>query len=402
MRTAMMSGVSWRIVLTGPLLLALALAVACSSKSSTPPVPTSARASTQSPASTQAPTSTATPAGTSLTGLSLVYVDTSKGQGGEVYVAAYDGANPRRVTTLAKGTFILDVRGNTLVAGLQKELDLVDLKTGAVRTVQSASTISFGNFVDDKTFVFTTRSSCGPPDGNSVTLTKLDTTTLQQTEVARPASTNLGIAGIGPTQGLVALVLRGCDVGVSSIPIYNLADGKLASTITTRGCGQAGVAVAAKKALVALRACTEPPEHANNDYILIDYAPATPVSRDIKLPTGQTNDRNFIFRPGQAQAALGGQMPGTPGPGTNIVSTGLWLVDLNSGAFSNLTAGDGPEQWPIAWSPDGRYILAATTRAQGNCDYRYVDATTKEEKPIAKDFTFCGTNGDVLGWTAIK
>ena len=135
---------------------------------------------------------------------------------------------------------------------------------------------------------------------------------------------------------------------------------------------------------------------------LYDLATTPPGAKDLKAPAGGANLHEFRLRPGQAQMALATHMPGAPGPGFKSSPTGLWLLDLNSGSFSNLAPADGLEQYPVTWSSDGRYLLAATVRAQGNCDYASIDATTKEVKPLSKDITFCGANGDVIGWTAIK
>jgi hypothetical protein len=377
------------------LLAAVTFATACSgSKSTSAPPPQGA---------TSAASATATATGLRTSDLSLVYVDTSKGQGGEVYVSAFDGSGPRKVTTLANGTRAEDVRGNLLVASAQRQLSVVDLKTGAVRTAQSPNLISGGGrFVDDATFVFTTLSGCGPPNDSNATVAKLNTTTLQLTELAKPNARTMNIAGLDAALGQVAITLRGCDVGVRDIAIYSLADGRLVSTIVTMGCGQAGVSLATKKALVAWRLCTQPPEHAGSDFTLIDLAPATPAARDIKVGSGEANLHEFKIRPRQAHAALGAQSLATPGPGFKPVSTGLFLVDLTSGGFTSLAPADGAEQYPVGWSPDGRYLLAGTVRAQGLCDHTYIDTTTREVKPIAKDVTYCGANGEVIGWTALK
>src|SRR5581483_5553054 len=107
-----------------------------------------------------------------------------------------------------------------------------------------------------------------------------------------------------------------------------------------------------------------------------------------------------LVRPGGALAALGTTVPIT-GPG-GTTTTGLWLLDLNSLSFERLQAPAGSEQYPVAWSPDGRYLLAASVQAMGLCAFTYVDMTTKESKPIDPSVTFCGVNGDVLGWATVR
>jgi eukaryotic-like serine/threonine-protein kinase len=50
-------------------------------------------------------------------------------------------------------------------------------------------------------------------------------------------------------------------------------------------------------------------------------------------------------------------------------SQDLWLGDLVRGTFERLTATPEQEQMPV-WSPDGRYVLASTSRNQTNGIYR--------------------------------
>src|SRR6185503_2171703 len=114
-----------------------------------------------------------TAAASTTAALSLVYIDSSKGQGSDVYVAAFDGANPKKIATLVAGTRVMDVRGNTMVAGSRTDFTLVDLKTGATRNTKSKNNISFGVFINDATFIFTTGSGCGPPGESVATLSKL-------------------------------------------------------------------------------------------------------------------------------------------------------------------------------------------------------------------------------------
>ncbi|HEY7268596.1 MAG TPA: hypothetical protein VH951_02095, partial [Dehalococcoidia bacterium] len=59
------------------------------------------------------------------------------------------------------------------------------------------------------------------------------------------------------------------------------------------------------------------------------------------------------------------------------------------------------EQSPVAWSPDGRYLLFQTVQAQGVCSYAYVDMNSRTLKPVNPDITVCGVNGDVLGWAVL-
>ncbi len=89
------------------------------------------------------------------------------------------------------------------------------------------------------------------------------------------------------------------------------------------------------------------------------------------------------------------------GPGS-AVSTALWRLNLGDLTFKPLAAATGVEQVPVAWSPDGRYVLVQSTIAQGRCSYSYVDAVSGDAHPVNKDITYCGTNGEVLGWTALR
>ena len=347
-----------------------------------------------------APSGIPVPSSTRNEDLTLVYIDTSKGQGVEVYAAAFDGTGPRLLTTLPNGTRALDFAGSSLAAASQRQITLVDLKGGAVRNVSTANLVRDGRFVDANTLVYTTFAGCGPPNDSKTTLTRLDVRSLQQTELAAPDQRGLNISGVDATLGQVAVALRGCDVAVKDIAVYNLSDGRQASTISADGCGWALTALALKKALVSWQFCSG--GKANTDVTLLDLSTTPPSTKDLKAPAGGANLHEFRLRPGQPQAALGTQMPGTPGPGFKATPTGLWLLDLNSGNFSNLAPADGLEQYPVAWSQDGRLLLAATVRAMGLCDYAAIDVTSKQVTPLSKSLTLCGANGDLLGWTVLR
>jgi hypothetical protein len=294
----------------------------------------------------------------------------------------------------------LDYSGGTLVLSSQRQISLLDLKTGAVRNVQSDNLITDSRLVNDSTLVYTTYSGCGPPNNSKTTLAKLDLRNLQQTELAAPDNRTLNIAGFDSGSGQVAVTLRGCDVGVRDIGVFSITDGRRISTITTEGCGWALASLTLKKVLVSWQYCSGG-KAPGTDVSLLDLSTTPAGVKDLKAPAGGANLHGFVMRPGQPQAALGTQMPGTPGPGFKAVPTGLWLLDLASGTFGNLAPADGLEQYPVAWSPDGRYLLAATVRAMGLCDYAAIEVATKQVTPLAKTLTHCGANGDVLGWTLL-
>jgi hypothetical protein len=345
---------------------------------------------------------TATRIAPALSDLALVYLDASRGQGSELYTAASDGAAPKKVATLGNGSKVLDLRGHNLAAASQSAIAFIDLTTGASKPYMASNFVVSGRFVSDSTFIFTTSGGCAAGGRVQSSVYKLDIATLQQSELITSPSNNVSITALDPATGTLAVTPLGCDVGVRSIGLYSLADGKQLQSIEAAGCGWSAVAIGLKKALVSWRFCTQPAERAGVDATLYDYAGSTVVAHDLKAPGGGSTLRPWLLRPGQAQVALATAQSGTPGPNFGTRSTGLWLLDLNTLAFSNLTAGEASEQWPVAWSEDGRYLLVATVQAQGVCSYTYIDVTSKETKTVSKDITFCGANGDVFGWTSLR
>jgi hypothetical protein len=83
---------------------------------------------------------------------------------------------------------------------------------------------------------------------------------------------------------------------------------------------------------------------------------------------------------------------------------GIYILDRASRQFAPLVEGEGAEQYPVAWSPDGRYLLYAVVEAQGVCHYAYVDAEADDPQPVPvnPDITMCGVNGNVVGWTDLR
>ena len=116
----------------------------------------------------------------------------------------------------------------------------------------------------------------------------------------------------------------------------------------------------------------------------------------------EPNAAIWVLRPGHAQAAFGTSTTLGAGPG-GTRSGGIYILDLATRRFLQLLDGQGAEQYPIAWSPNGRYLLYATVEAQGLCNFAYVDAdaTNPEPVPVNADVTFCGINGHVVGWTEL-
>jgi hypothetical protein len=330
--------------------------------------------------------------------LSLVYMDSRSGQN-DLYTTTFNGGNPRRVATLPSGTRPAAVRGHYLATAGTADILLVDLSTGVSQTVNAGGRVGDVRFIDDKTVLFTTASGCGP-GGTSSSLVTLDVPSLQQHQVASLPSANLGIAGGDAGSGVVALIPRGCDVGVGAIQVLKLTDGSIIQTVPAMGCGWAAASLESKRAVISLRSCTSPPGKAGVDAVIYDFS-AVPTSMDLHAPAGGANSEPWLIRPGAPQAALGTSATNGPGPG-QTAGSGIWLLDLASAGFTQLSAGEGAEQFPVAWSSNGRYLLSATVAAQGLCSYSYIDATTKEVKPIDAGITFCGVNGSVLGWTNLR
>ena len=365
--------------------------------------PTSVPVPTTVPTAPTGPTASPTPQAAALSDLSLVYVDSSKGQGAELFVAAYDGANPRKVTNLTGGNRVYDVRGNNLVASGTNQLLFIDLKSGATRPLAVTGNVRDGRFVDDQTFIYTIANGCGPNGGPRGVIYRVNVSTLQQSELASSPDRDYNLSSIDTAFGQLAVILRGCDVAVRQMQVISLTDGKLIQTYDTEGCGWAVFALAQRKAIVSRQFCTQPADKQGVDATIYDVAGIVPSAKDVSAPNGGASLRTFVLRPGRAEAALGTASRGPAGPGpAPSTGTGIWLLDINTLAFSNLAGNQGSEQWAIGWSPDGQYLLAAATVAQGMCAYTYIDVASKDVKPIAPAVTFCGANGDVVGWSTIK
>lgn len=349
------------------------------------------------------PAATATPAGTAFGDLSLVYLDASKGQGSELYVAAADGATPKKVATLANGAKVLDVRGRNVAVASQMQIMLIDLTTGASKPFTAPNFVIAGRFISDSALIFTTSGGCGSGGKVESTIYKLDTGTLQQSTLLSSPTNNVSITSIDVAAGTLATTPLGCDVGVRSVVLYRIADGMKLQSVDAIGCGWLNVAIGVKKVLVSWRLCNPPADKTGVDATIYDYSGASVVAKDLKAPAGGSTTRPWLLRPSKPQVALATAQAGTPGPGFGTKSTGLWTMDLTTLDFVSLTPGEGSEQWPVAWSADGRYLLYATVQAQGLCSYAYLDSASNfAMKTIASEITFCGANGDMIGWTLLK
>jgi hypothetical protein len=154
-------------------------------------------------------------------------------------------------------------------------------------------------------------------------------------------------------------------------------------------------------AVVSLKSCTQPDNKKDVDATVYALLPSARGSRDLRAPAGGSNPSAWIMRPGGKEAALATAQTTGTGPGSTR-STGLWLVDLRTGEFKDLAPAAGAEQFPVSWTADGRYLLAASVQAQGVCGFSIIDANERKVTPLPEAISFCGPNGIVLGLTAIR
>ena len=143
-------------------------------------------------------------------------------------------------------------------------------------------------------------------------------------------------------------------------------------------------------------------EHAGAHATVYDFGIVGPTGTDVTAPDEGSNAAVWLPRPGAAEVALGTTVTVGQGPGSTR-SGGIYLLDLTTRQFRRLVEGDGAEQYPVAWSPDGRYLLYSTVEAQGVCRFAYVDADAPDAGTVAinEEITFCGLNGHVVGWTEL-
>jgi hypothetical protein len=215
-----------------------------------------------------------------------------------------------------------------------------------------------------------------------------------------------GASSVASGQGtpVVAIAPRGCDVGVSTYLLVSLQDGKTVQTYDAMGCGWIVAAPGQNKAVVSRKSCTPPKGHEGADATVYDYGIVGPTDHDVTAPDAGSNDQPWILRPGSALVALTTTKTVGTGPGSTR-GGGVYLLDLANRSFTNVAPGDGAEQFPVQWSPGGRYLLYGVTEAQGVCHYEIADlSTTGSPKltPVDTAVSFCGVNGSVAGLTKLK
>jgi hypothetical protein len=387
------------------LLLAIAvvlLAAACSSgNGASTTTTTSSASSTAATTTTTAATTSSTSSGAQLSDLTLVYIDSRKPGASELWLADHDGAKPRMLATLQQGAHSLDLKGNLLVvnAGSPAVYQVIDLSNGQTRTVTPQGTATDAKLLDASTLLYTTRSGCsgGPPTSD---LMSVDLASMQQKKLFSIDSAGMNIVDIDATAGTVAVSPRGCDVSTTEVQVHRLSDGSLAGSYATPGCGWIEGSLKLQMVLSSWRGCTPPANKAGFDASLYVYSTTPLTPKDLKAPSGGSNAQPWLLRPGKAEAALGTGTT-TTGPGGSSGS-GVWLLDLNTQAFSPLQPAAGAEQSAIAWSADGAYLLTQSVQAQGLCSYAYVDIAAKKVTDISAEITQCGVNGQVIGWAALK
>jgi hypothetical protein len=349
---------------------------------------------------TPAPAATATPTDTAgLEALSLVYVDTRRGQGGDIFIADAGGANPRLILSEPAFRRPLDVAGSTLAAVGQTGVMLIDLDTGEPALIEETEVVFDGGFFDDETFLYSSSGGCTPAGGS---LYRIDLLGAAVEELVA-SELSLTIVGTDPATNTVALLPRGCDVGIAAIEVYDATTGALRNSFAVEGCGWAIAALDQGKAVTSWQSCTRPDDHLDADATVYDFGIVGPTGIDVTVPGVESNAAIWLPRPAHAEVALGATVGVGIGPGS-ARGAGIYILDLATRQFAPLVEGEGAEQYPVGWSPDGRYLLYAIVEAQGVCHYAYVDAESDDPQPVPvnPDITMCGVNGNVVGWTVLR
>ncbi len=348
-----------------------------------------------------APQATAQPTAAPQAGidaLGLVYVDRRAGPS-QLFLARGDGSSPKPLGTLASGTRALDIAGPNLLLAASDSLTVMNLAGGTSVKVPTSGNVTFASLVGDTGVLYAVVSGCGPPGPPASRLMLADLKTQQSRQVLQVPSGNLTIVGIDASGANAAIAPRGCDVTTSEIDLVKLADGSM-QKYAVQGCGWVAYSFEQRKALASWRSCNAPAAHQNADATLYDFATNPPPGKDVQGPGGGANQNQFLVRPGGSVAAMGA-MTKVAGPGGSQ-GAGVWLMDLSNQLFELVGPAAGAEQSPVAWSADGRYLLFETVQAQGLCSFSYLDMNTRTVKPISADVTFCGANGDVIGWAVLR
>jgi hypothetical protein len=345
---------------------------------------------------------TPTPVASGLSSLSLVYVDARSGTP-QLFVSKSDGSSPRKVLDLQRGTRVLDVRDTVaLVAGVREvaanpptsdPLLLVDLRDGKTVDLKPNGAVRDGRFLDADTIVFATAGSgCGPQQMKP-TLQSYSVKDGAKKELYAGGYTSITIAGIGK-DGTVVFSPRGCDIGLSQVVSVNAKAGGAPKELEVRGCGWTAASFELMDVVVG--GCGE------KDGTLYGLPPNTHPPRDFKAPGGQANlYAPWVLRPGGREIAFSMIQTTGTGPGSTR-GGGISVVDLSSGQFRDLAPPAGSEQSAVAWTPDGRYLLASAVQAQGLCSFSIIDTQDKKVTPLPDAISFCGTNGAVWGFTTIR
>jgi hypothetical protein len=399
-----------RLVVLCTLAVVLLFGVACGGGSGGGGILSSATsrpAATPSvPATTAPPTPTATQQANGPADLSLVYVDTRVPGTVPLFVAKYDGTAPKQVGTLPQGSRPLDQRGGTMAVANGKNLLLVDLKSGQNKSFTAESDIRFGSYLNDDVFLYTTAGACGGgPNGAppASKIWRLDLKTMTPKQLDTGQGNTIAIVGMDATKGQVAIIKRGCDPGIGNFYIVDINTGAELETVDSFGCGFEAVAI--DKKLSVISNCGLPLAKGSNEKFnqkVINFS-GKPVTTDVQTAPGTAlNSDPILIRPGTTTAVVGTQQVLTTPQAGGPRSTGLVLVDMANANVTALLPADGAEQWPIAWSPDGRYLLSVATQAQSNCSYTILDATSKAMTKVDPAVSMCGVAGGVAGWTKIR
>jgi Tol biopolymer transport system component len=156
------------------------------------------------------------------------------------------------------------------------------------------------------------------------------------------------------------------------------------------------------KKLALVASCGTAPNKPDVQATMVNFAGSSPVLTDVKTAAGTTiNFAPFQIKSGGTQVALGTQEVLTTPKAGGARSAGLFLYDLSTASLTPAAPAEGAEQYAIGWSPDGRYLLAASVQAQGVCGFSIIDTTSKAVTKVDPGITVCGLSGGMIGWTKL-
>lgn len=206
--------------------------------------------------------------------------------------------------------------------------------------------------------------------------------------LALPDCAGVTILRADGASGQVLLVAWGAEPSFKEALRYDLANGQIVAKLPIAGAGEIVPSPGGRLALTSL---FDEAQGVNTDLLYDLTGDSTPIRQRLALnPDTHTASHlwsldgkriAYLLRSGRTSSEDAGQ------------GLGIWVWDIEQKKTAKLIDTSDPADGPVAWTPDGRYLIYRQADAAGGRAFYALDIAQNAARPLPLD-----ASSRILGW----